>query len=141
MPTVLVVEHDEALREIIHDLLTDEGYLVLSADGGMRTLEMMRQWPGHAVVLFDYQMPRGDGLDMLNAVADDETLQHRYAYICMAATDSSRLPAEFTALMEVLEVPLVSKPFSIDELLCIISEAHQRLLRLAPHRWTDLSQT
>jgi CheY-like chemotaxis protein len=134
MPTVLVVEHDETLREIIHDLLTDEKYTVLTADGGMRALDIMRYWPRHAVVLFDYTMPRGDGLDMLQAVADDETLQHRYTYICMAAADPSRLPTEFTSLMERLGVPLVGKPFSIDELLRMVNEAHQRLLATVDER-------
>jgi CheY-like chemotaxis protein len=52
-------------------MLTDEVYTVLTADGGMRALEIMRQWPGHAVVMLDYLMPQGDGLDILRAVADD----------------------------------------------------------------------
>jgi len=138
MPTVVVVEDDEETRNVLHLLFTDDGYSVATAHGGLRALELLRHSPshpghlGHAIVLFDYRMPEGDGLSLLKGVAQNEALQRRFTGICMAARERSRMPAEFTALLDRLAVPFVAKPFDVDTdvdtLLARVEAAQRRLL-------------
>jgi len=134
MPRVMLVEDDDEICDVLQMLFIDEGYTVARAATGMRGLELLRQSPGEGVVLFDYKMPNGDGMYLLNAVAADEWLQRRYAYICLAAANPSRLSAEFTALRNRLEVPYVSKPFDVDTLLVTVRQAEDRLPLLLPLR-------
>lgn len=136
MPTVLIVDDDEGIRESLDLLLTSEGYSVLIADGGFCALEVLRESAGPAIVLFDFLMSKGDGLDLLRGVSDDETLMRQNAYICMAARRRSVLPEELQILMDQLDVPFVTKPFDVDDLLATVAEAQSDLAtRLAalPH--------
>jgi CheY-like chemotaxis protein len=124
---VLVVEDDDGIRACLDTLLTDEGYEVAHATGGLRALELLHAWTDPAVVLFDFSMPDGDGLDLLRTVAKDGDIACRYAYICMAARDRHRFPAEFTALMDRHRVAFVSKPFGVEEVLAAVAAARRRL--------------
>ena len=128
MPSVVVVEDDDEICDALQMLLVDEGYTVAHAHSGVRGLELLRRSPGEGVVLFDYKMPHGDGLYFLTAVAAEAPLRRRYAYICLAAADLLRLPAEFTALRDRLDVPFVSKPFDIDTVVTAVEDAQRRLL-------------
>jgi CheY-like chemotaxis protein len=128
MPTVLVVEDTDDIRQAVHLFLAGEGYSVVEASGGFRALDLLRAMPDHAVVLFDYAMPEGDGLYLLGTVAHEQALQRRHAYICMSARPSAMLPDTFNALRDRLQVPLIVKPFDLSELLNLVEEAHQRLM-------------
>ena len=57
---MLVVDDDPDLRQVLTDLLADEGYDVVTAPDGQLGLERAREYPP-AVILLDYQMPRCDG--------------------------------------------------------------------------------
>jgi CheY-like chemotaxis protein len=131
-PTVLVVDDNDDIREALQLLFTDEGISVVSATSGERALELLHALRGPVVVLFDFLMPEGDGLDLLRAVAADASLQRCYAYVCVTAVDRSRLPADFTTLLEDLRVPLITKPFDLDGLLQTINAAHHRLMVTCP---------
>jgi CheY-like chemotaxis protein len=139
MPSVLVVEDEDDIREAVHLLLTDEGYTVVTAPGGMRALEMLRQCAGSGVVLFDFLMPEGDGLYLLKAIAADKTLQGRFALVCMAARRATLLPPDFQALMTRFDVEFVDKPFDVESLLSAVDSAAARLAggKAGPARTSD----
>jgi CheY-like chemotaxis protein len=60
---VLVVDDDEAIRESLADLLSDEGYRTMTATNGAEALDKLRE-PGHeppCVILLDLMMPVMNG--------------------------------------------------------------------------------
>jgi len=73
--TVLVVDDNEGNREILARRLVRDGYTVVSADGGLRALELAR---GQAIdlVLLDVMMPEMDGYEVLKHFKADDTLRH-----------------------------------------------------------------
>src|SRR5215204_4495460 len=62
-PTVLIVEDEPVIRELMSMLLEDEGYVVHQAVDGLEALETVEQ---HTVdlVLSDVKMPRLDGASL-----------------------------------------------------------------------------
>ena len=63
--TLLVVEDDLALRKVLVDKLSDEGFIVLEAADGESGLEQaLEHHP--ALILLDIFMPRMDGITMLS---------------------------------------------------------------------------
>jgi DNA-binding NtrC family response regulator len=137
MPThVLVVDDDSDTRTTLRMVLEDAGYAVREAEGGTAALDVLHTRPDGLVVLFDYRMPGVDG-DALMALAEREhSLVQRHAFVCMTASPHSLAPT-LSALLTRYNVPLVAKPFDIDELLAVIEQAAQRLALLSiPVRWT-----
>jgi CheY-like chemotaxis protein len=58
-PTVLVVDDDEAIREVLRDLLEDDGYHVVLARNGRECIAKSTQ--GVSAILMDVMMPGMDG--------------------------------------------------------------------------------
>src|SRR5215211_3201186 len=60
LPTVLVVEDEPVIRELMVILLEEEGYTVVQAADGLEALQTVDDHPID-VVLSDVKMPRLDG--------------------------------------------------------------------------------
>jgi CheY-like chemotaxis protein len=121
-----VVDDDAAIRETLHQLLEDEGYLVEQASDGVAALDAMRTSKRRMVVLLDVMMPRLDGLGVLQAVTSDEVLVSRHRFVVMTAS-SSALTDALTQLMRQVKAPALIKPFSIEQLLGLLAEAASQL--------------
>ena len=65
--TVLVVEDDAAMRDLLEDSLRDEGYRVETAAGGHAGVARVQKG-GIDLVVTDVRMPDLDGLDMLREI-------------------------------------------------------------------------
>ena len=65
IPTVLVVEDEPVIRELMAILLEEEGYTVRQAVDGQEALEVIEQH-GIDLVLSDVKMPRLDGASMVH---------------------------------------------------------------------------
>ena len=63
MPTVLVVEDEPAIRDLMAILLEEEGYAVHQAADGLEALEAIGQHPVD-FILSDVKMPRLDGASL-----------------------------------------------------------------------------
>jgi len=75
--TVLLVEDDLEIRDILQDLLEAEGYDVVPASHGRQALEFLQATPSenlpHLVVL-DMMMPLVDGSQVLASMKSDPKL-------------------------------------------------------------------
>jgi CheY-like chemotaxis protein len=72
---VLVVDDDEAIRDVVAEVLREEGYEVQSAENGEQALALMRS--SHpSIVLLDLMMPVMSGWELLEQVATDRELLH-----------------------------------------------------------------
>ncbi len=72
MATVLIVEDEFAITDLLEMALTDEGYRVLTAANGRQGLARLAEGPRPDLVIADYMMPVLDGLGMLQAMRDTE---------------------------------------------------------------------
>ena len=121
-PTLLIVDDESAILDALRILLKNEGFDVLTAQGGKAGLEQLRN-AAPDIVLTDVRMPLVTGLDILTAVRqqDPET-----PAILMTAQASLQ-----TAIQAVNEGAFyyIQKPFSNDDLVAICRRAaeHRRL--------------
>ncbi|MGQ9681988.1 MAG: sigma-54-dependent transcriptional regulator [Anaerolineae bacterium] len=69
--TVLIVDDDPPIREMLADFLKDEGYEVLAAGDGASALDTLRK-AGERIdlALLDVRLPDVQGLEILRAVSD-----------------------------------------------------------------------
>ena len=73
MATVLIVEDEFAIADLLEMALTDEGYRVLIAANGRQGLARLAEGSSRPdLVISDYMMPVLDGAGMLRAMRDTE---------------------------------------------------------------------
>jgi len=60
-PTLLVVDDDEDLLDVLRDVIEEEGYRVLTAPSGEAALELLRSGEELCMILLDLKMPGMDG--------------------------------------------------------------------------------
>lgn len=131
MATVLVVDDDEAIRESLELMLSEEGYEVIAACDGGSALSIMRHITKPLVALLDIMMPGCDGISVLSAVHKEPALQ-RHEIIVLTALNRV-LPEALSRQLRSSEIPIMHKPFERDLLLAAIADVaeHQELLALA----------
>jgi CheY-like chemotaxis protein len=71
--TVLIVEDEFAIADLLEMVLTDEGYRVLIAANGRQGLERLAEGPRPDLVISDYMMPVLDGAGLIQAMRESET--------------------------------------------------------------------
>lgn len=132
MTQALVVEDDQAIRDVLVSALEDVGYAVTQAEDGEEALHVLQGCAEPYVVLLDLVMPRMSGIEVLQAVvtaaqagAHDPDLT-RHAYVLVTA-NRELLPAPLTRLMMPLSVAIVDKPFELDDLLDTVQTAARRV--------------
>lgn len=122
MATVLVVEDDDVLREVIGLLLRDEGYDVIEVPDGGQAVDWLasrgQTIQSPFVMLLDLGMPVMNGYEVLEAL-EAQGLAHVVDVI--VTTTSDHLPKGMRCL---------PKPFFIDDLLRQVAEICKRPLPL-----------
>jgi len=68
--TILVVEDDDDLRDVVERILTNNGYQVISAAGGPKAIEAAKEHDGHIdLLLTDVVMPQMQGNEVARVIA------------------------------------------------------------------------
>src|SRR5437773_12437645 len=127
--TILVVDEEEIMREILETLLSREGYDVRVASSGAEGLEMARALPFDAAIV-DIMMPGLDGvatLDELKKIDDDLPVLMITAF---ASVENA------IAAMKRGAFDYITKPFKNDAVLVVLRNAVERRQLLADN--TDL---
>ncbi|MCW5692169.1 MAG: response regulator [Pseudolabrys sp.] len=73
--TVLIVDDDPAVHDVLSATLGREGYVLLHARDGAEALAIMRKTPPDIVTL-DVQMPKVDGWSVLGIMKSEPALEH-----------------------------------------------------------------
>jgi CheY-like chemotaxis protein len=107
---VLVVDDDEAVRELVAIILGEEGYAVRTAASGSEALSVAQQ-EQPAVVLMDVNMPGLDGLSACRRLRADE----RLAALPVVLMSSQPIPRD--ELRRCRADNFLPKPFDITELV------------------------
>ncbi len=117
--SILVVDDDAHLREVIHTFLEEEGASVVQASGGDEAfLQLLDK--KFDLVISDMRMPAGSGKDLLASVTSHASLKAMPVIIVTGYTDFNR-----QELLELGAKSIIAKPFTLEILL----EAIQRCLR------------
>jgi CheY-like chemotaxis protein len=111
MTTILVVDDEPLIREIVAMLLEAEGYAVVTADDGQAALEIVRQ-ETPALVLMDVMMPRMDGCAAFRAMRAHVPGDGLPIVLMSAMAQPADLDPEITAFLR--------KPVDLDELLALV---------------------
>jgi DNA-binding NtrC family response regulator len=119
MGSVLVIDDEEIMREVLETLLSQEGYEVRVASGGMEGLEMARAMPFDAAIV-DIMMPEMDGLTALDEL---KKLDDEMAVIMITAFASVDTAV---AAMKRGAFDYITKPFKNDEVLVVLRNAVER---------------
>src|SRR6185295_5160850 len=125
--TILVIDDEEIMREILETLLTREGYDVRLASSGAEGLEMARALPFDAAIV-DIMMPGLDGiatLDELKRIDEDLNVIIITAYASVESAISAMKTGAFD---------YVTKPFKNDEVLVVVRNAMERRRLLNENR-------
>lgn len=129
---VLVVDDDASIRESVRMVLEAEGYAVLEARDGLEALRVLEQCVPAAVVLTNHNMPRLDGPGLIDFILRTPELAARTAIVYMTAGNRVISPTVAYEL-DTLHVPVLRKPFDIDDLVQVIDEAAARLAASLSH--------
>jgi CheY-like chemotaxis protein len=110
--TVLVVEDETELREMLRDLLQLEGFDVVVASDGGEALSLLPQIEHVCLVLLDLLMPGMNGWDFFAALKTSPT----YAATPIVVTTSvpRRAPAGANAV--------ISKPLDVERVLSTVQK-------------------
>ncbi len=109
---VLVVEDTAPIRDLLHDVLTDSGYLVTLAHHGAHGLQQITTAPP-CVILLDLDMPVMDGQEFVRAYR-----QTPLPHVAIIVMTTSRHGAHHAAALQV--AGYLRKPFELDHLLAMV---------------------
>ena len=68
---ILVVDDEEAVRNVVASLLQHRGYAVTTVESAAQAIERLQQDPDYDLVLSDIMMPGTDGLSLLDQICID----------------------------------------------------------------------
>jgi two-component system response regulator PilR (NtrC family) len=129
METILVVDDDQGMRELIEILLAREGYEVKTAADGREAVELLGKVRFDLVVT-DLKMPQVDGIDLLKRVKEVSP-ETPVIIVTAFASGETALTAMKEGAYDYLE-----KNFDVNDLLGLVRDA----LRKKPADRAELSQ-
>ena len=117
--SILVIDDEEIMREILQTLLEREGYAVRVAASGQEGLDLARALPFDAVIV-DVMMPGIDGIATLEEL---KTIDEDLPVVMVTAFASIETAI---AAMKRGALDYITKPFKNDEVLVVLRNALER---------------
>jgi CheY-like chemotaxis protein len=118
MPSILIIDDDDSLRDSLRRILHKEGYTIMQASDGGRGLKQLERQPVD-LILLDMFMPDKDGLETIGE------LRRTYPGIRIIAMSGGG----FKGTVDVLPVAkklgvrrTLAKPFTREQLLDALRE-------------------
>jgi len=127
--TILVVDDEEGIREILTAIFERKGYKVLSASNGKEGFELVKSGNNIDLVISDIQMPGGNGIEFLDRVKDNNYEVPIVLFITGFADIS--LEDAYDKGAEAV----FAKPFNQKQLLSVV----ERALTPKEERWAPRS--
>ena len=120
MKKVLVVDDNEAIRDVVSDVLADQ-YEVFTAINGEEAIEKMTQNQAD-IVLLDINMPITDGWETLRVLKDEYNGWPESAVIMLTVQHEPENPLKAWSIGANYYLP---KPFSLANLLELVQRASE----------------
>ena len=118
MPTILIVEDDDTVREALSAGLESEGYEVILSDNGLDGLKQAKE-EGPDLILLDLMLPEMDGLSVCRALRRNSDVP--IIMLTARGTEMDKIVG-----LETGADDYVVKPFSLGELLARIRSLLRR---------------
>lgn len=117
--SILVTEDDQVQREVLHDILSNAGFAVSTADSGVAAMDQLES-SSFDLLITDMKMPEMDGLQLL---PEAKRLRPEMEVIMMTAHATVE-----TAIRAMKEgaADYLSKPFDKDELLIVVERVLEK---------------
>ncbi|HWO09033.1 MAG TPA: response regulator [Polyangiaceae bacterium] len=115
----MIVDDDDAIREALEDVLSDEGYRVIGMADGQQALDHLNAESRPDAILLDLWMPVMDGWKFLDALLEDTRFSGIPLVVLTAARDQR---ARELRVAEVL-----TKPVQLQQVLAAL----ERLTRVS----------
>ena len=109
LQTILVVDDEPEVCEIISDALRGQGHKVESAGDGVEAVEKLKR-SEFSIVVTDMDMPRMDGMQLI------EYIVANHADIDIIAITGHLMKYKYTEVVEAGAADFITKPFSVNEL-------------------------
>jgi two-component system, OmpR family, response regulator VicR len=115
MTTILVVDDEFLITDILVDALEEEGFRVLTASNGRKALEILdKEMP--ALVVTDFMMPRMNGLELAQAIKANPDWA-RLPVILLSGAQGAIARAHPELFAAVYD-----KPFRIEKIVATVME-------------------
>jgi DNA-binding NtrC family response regulator len=114
--TVLVVEDNAAMRDLLVEELGDAGFLVVEAGDGRQGIERVRGG-GVDLVITDLRMPDIDGFDLIRDVKATAAPPHIVMITAFGSIETAIKAVKLGAY------DYITKPFEIEELILVADKA------------------
>lgn len=118
--TIMVVDDDEDVRNMLCMALSAEGYAATGAADGVEALRQMRQGELPALIVVDLMMPRMDGDALIHAMAADASLAQVPVAIISGQTTSDAQAAGPQVIARMV------KPVELNDLLSVVHQFASR---------------
>jgi CheY-like chemotaxis protein len=112
MTTVLIVEDEPLIRDLIASVLSEEGYEVVVAESGRAALDLLATREAH-LVLMDVMMPDGNGPETFRALQEDARLSAVPVIMMSAGVSRQALDPRVAGFLP--------KPFDLNRLLDLVA--------------------
>ncbi|MCG2587194.1 MAG: response regulator [Bacteroidetes bacterium] len=133
--TILVVDDEQDLLDLIEYNLRQEGYNVLKAENGADGIQMAKEHMPD-LVLLDIMMPQMDGIEVCDRMREDSTLSHIPIIFLTARSDEK---TEIEGLNKGAD-DFITKPISTTKLVSRIKavlrrfeETEEKVQKLSVH--------
>jgi len=113
--SVLIVEDDRDMRELLAQVLVDEGYGVGTAEDGVGAIHYLRSHERPTMILLDWRMPKSDGVEFRRLQQADAGLSEIPVVLMTGDLRVDDSSSEFDA------AELLIKPIEVDRLLEVVS--------------------
>jgi len=117
---ILIVDDEIVIRELMADILQDEGFAVTCAPDGKTALELLRQDNMYAVLFTDIMMPEMDGIELIR-----EARRISPGLVPIVMTGYATIETARAAVKEGA-YDYVLKPFNLSEIKLAVSNALER---------------
>jgi CheY-like chemotaxis protein len=124
-PQVLLVNDMPELRRLKRLLLEQAGYTVAEVLDGQKTLTYLRESSIPLVVVMNTRIPSLNATGLLRIVSVEPSLKC-HAFVLTTAL-ASQLPDELVQSIQNLQVQVLGKPFTQQDLLDAVATARKRL--------------
>lgn len=115
MTTILVVDDEYLIADIISFALEDEGFMVVKASNGRKGLEVLeRERP--ALIVTDFMMPVMDGLEFATAVRALSSAHHLPIILMSGA--QAHIGMQRSDLFDAV----LPKPFDIESIIAEVKK-------------------
>lgn len=107
--SVLCVDDDQDIREILQEIISHFGHTGITATDGLDALEKLTE--NHFdIIITDLKMPHIDGLELIKRIKAE------FTDVDVIAVTAHHIDYEYTQVIEAGACDFISKPFNVNEL-------------------------